>query len=104
MGTYARNILRMQPKIDEITGNPIYPSDEKLYDKANAMFGIRKKSFPKRIVPPKEYYNKQRYKFGNIETHNIFEVRKSKEFKDFVATVRERPETLPQCNSCVHDF
>ena len=39
-----RNILRMQPNIDEITGNPVYPSDEKLYDKANAMFGIRKKS------------------------------------------------------------
>ena len=57
-----RNILRMQPKIDEITGNPVYPSDEKLYDKANAMFGIRKKASPKRIVPPKEYYNKQRYK------------------------------------------
>ena len=47
---------------------------------------------------------KSRYKFGNIETDDIYKTKKSKEFIDFKETVRTRPETLPQCYSCINDF
>ncbi len=46
---------------------------------------------------------KSRYTFGNIKTDNIFEVRKTEKFRNFQETIRERPETLPLCDTCMHD-
>lgn len=55
-----RNILRMQPWIDEVTGHPMHPSDDELFKKANARFGIRPNAYPKKIVPLQEHYRRQR--------------------------------------------